>query len=299
MTSHTIDSLWRFPVKSLGGEKLEQVNVNKHGILGDRAFALFDKETGKVVSAKSVKHYPTLLNCQAVYLRAPQPGQALPPVQITLADGTSVTSNSPDTDQILSRFFGRDVTLSTAAPADYTIDMYHPDVDGMDPSAHRDTFVEQKLGSALFKSMGTESPLAQDSFMDIFPISIITTATLQQLTKVQPDTDFDVRRFRMNIVVETTDTGFIENSWVGHVLDLGNKVRLRITMPDSRCVMTTLAQAELPKDINVLRTLVQHNRQDVPGLGKMPCAGVYATVDSQGTLAINESVYLRREPTGI
>ena len=286
----TIEALWRFPVKSFRGEKLDQVEFDKQAVLGDRAYALIDKETGKVVSAKSVKLFPDLLNCGAVYLQTPQLGQEIPPVQITLADGTIVVSDSDEVDQILSDYFGRDVTLARAAPDDYTIDQYHPDVENLDPAGHRDTSVEQKLGSALFKEMGVESPLPPGSCMDVFPISVMTTSTLDQLNELQPESNFDVRRFRMNVIVKTHDPGFVENSWVGSTLTIGNNVQLMVTMPDPRCVMTTLAQNEIPKDTNVLRTLIEHNRLDIMGTGKFPCAGVYAVIEAKGLVRVNDKM---------
>ncbi|TDI65937.1 MAG: MOSC domain-containing protein [Bacteroidetes bacterium] len=286
----TIEALWRFPIKSFRGEKLDQVEFDNQAVLGDRAYALIDKETGKVVSAKSVKLFPDLLNCGAVYLQTPQLGQEIPPVQITLADGTIVVSDSDEVDQILSDYFGRDVTLARAAPDDYTIDQYHPDVENLDPAGHRDTSVEQKLGSALFKEMGVESPLTPGSFMDVFPISVISTSTLEYLHQLRPETKFDVRRFRMNIVVRTEHPGFVENSWVGNRLTIGENVRLMVTMPDPRCVMTTLAQNEIPKDTNVLRTLIEHNRLDIMGTGKFPCAGVYAVIEAKGLVRVNDKV---------
>ena len=66
MKAGTIDELWRFPVKSFQGEKLDQVEFDTQGVLGDRAYALIDNETGKVVSAKSVKLFPDLLRCSAI-----------------------------------------------------------------------------------------------------------------------------------------------------------------------------------------------------------------------------------------
>jgi Domain of unknown function (DUF427)/MOSC domain len=68
-------------------------------------------------------------------------------------------------------------------------------------------------------------------------------------------------------------------------------VRLGVAIPDPRCVMTTLAQDELPKDNEVLRTLARQNRLDVAG-GLYPCAGVYATVESTGTIRPGDSVSL-------
>ncbi|RLD23928.1 MAG: hypothetical protein DRI70_08775, partial [Bacteroidetes bacterium] len=215
MNTATIEALWRFPIKSFQGEKLDQVEFDNHGILGDRAYALIDKETGKVVSAKSVKLFPDLLMCSAFYLKEPSWSEEIPSVQITLANGTSVNSDSKDIDQILSDFFGRDVTLATVAPENFTIDQYHPDLANLDPAGNRNISIEQKLGSALFKDMGVDSPLPPGSFMDVFPVSLMTTSTLEYMHELRPETNFDIRRFRMNVVVKTTDSGFVENEWVG------------------------------------------------------------------------------------
>ncbi|MEX2594937.1 MAG: MOSC N-terminal beta barrel domain-containing protein [Anditalea sp.] len=290
MIAGKIDTLWRFPVKSFQGEKLDQIYFEKQGVLGDRAYALIDKETGKVVSAKSVKLFPDLLSCRAVYLCNPQIDQEIPPVQITLADGTTVLSDAVEVDEVLSNFFRREVTLARAAPENYTIDQCHLDLENLDPAGHRNVSVEQKLGAALFKEMGVESPLPPESFLDVFPVSVISTSTLEQLHQLRPESNFDVRRFRMNVVVKSFATGFIDNQWVGNALAIGKNVKLIITMPDPRCVMVTLPQDGIPKDTNVLRTLVEHNRLDIMGGGKFPSAGVYAIVAEEGFVSIGDTV---------
>jgi hypothetical protein len=96
----------------------------------------------------------------------------------------------------------------------------------------------------------------------------------------------------MNVVVKTTDPGFVENEWIGKTLTIGNNVSLVITMPDPRCVMTTLPQNGIPKDNYVLRTLVSNNRLDIMGSGKFPCAGVYAVVGAAGLVSVNDNVEL-------
>ena len=285
-----IDSLWRFPVKSFQGEELDRVDLGTNSIIGDRAFALIDKETGKVVSAKSVKLFPDLLMCSASYMAPPEKGKDLPPVEITLADGTKASSDSEDVDQVLSDYFGRDVELAKTAPEDFTIDQYHPDVENVDPMGNRDVTKEQKLGSALFKSMGVDSPIPEGSFMDVFPLSVITTSTLEAMHELRPETNFDVRRFRMNIVVKTPEPGFAENSWVRKSIQIGDHASMIITMPDPRCVMTTLAQDGIPKDNHVLRTLAKHNRLDIMGSGKYPCAGVYAAISGSGEIKVNDEL---------
>src|SRR5918997_2592619 len=199
-----VAGLWRFPVKSMRGERLEQTELTEHGLVGDRAYALIDADTGKVVSAKSGRLFPDLFGCRAAFVEPPRSGGELPPVQITLPDGTSVTSDSGDVDRVLSAYFRRDVTLARAAPDDFTIDQYHPDIEDVDPAGFRDTVVEQKLGSAFFTQAGLASPVPVGSFMDLFPVSVLTTSTLEQLSGLRSQSRFDQRRFRMNAILRTT-----------------------------------------------------------------------------------------------
>lgn len=286
-------ALWRFPVKSMRGEQLKQGELTSRGLAGDRAYALLDVVTGKVVSAKTVRTFPNLLQCAARFVQPPQPGGEPPPVEISLPDGTLVVSGRPDTDSALSRFFGREVRLSRSAPEDFTIEQYHPDVEGADPRGYRDTVAEQKLGSALFAELGLPAAVEVGSFFDVFPLSILTTSTLDRLRKLRPESRFDPRRFRMNVIVASSGEDFVENDWVGESLSIGESVQVEIAMPDPRCVMTTLAQEELPRDLDVLRTLAQHNRIEIGGDGTYPCAGVYATVAAGGRVRTGDRVNVR------
>ena len=287
-----VAGLWRFPVKSMRGEQLEQAELTERGLVGDRAYALIDADTGKVVSAKSVRLFPDLFGCRAAFVEPPRLGRELPPVRITLPNSTSVTSGSCEVDRMLSAYFRRDVTLARAAPDNFTIDQYHPDVEDLDPAGYRDTFVEQKLGSAFFAQAGLSSPVPVGSFFDLFPVSVLTTSTLEQLSELRPQSRFDQRRFRMNVIVGAKEAGFIENDWIGRELTIGDSVRLRVALPDPRCVMTTLAQDDLPKDTDVLRTLTRHNRVQVGDAGQFPCAGVYAVVEARGTMRVGDRVAL-------
>ncbi len=291
-TVGSVAALWRFPVKSMLGEKLEEVDLTDRGFVGDRAYALIDGETGKVVSAKSVRLFPDMFGCRATFVEPPEAGGEVPPVRITLKDGSSVTSDSAGSDDTLSRFFGRDVHLGTAAPEDFTIDQYHPDVEDLDPAGHRDTLVEQKLGSAFFAEAGAPSPVPTGAFFDLFPISVLTTSTLARLNELRPESQIDARRFRMNVIVDTEQEGFVEDDWIGRSLGIGDRVQLRLAIPDPRCVMTTLAQEELPKDTEILRTLTRHHRIQVGDDGKFPCVGAYAVVAGTGTLRTGDSVVL-------
>jgi uncharacterized protein YcbX len=263
----SVVSLWRYPVKSMQGEELNAATVTERGLLGDRAFALVDAADGKVASAKNPRKWPNLFDFRAAFAEPPR-GAALPPVQITLPDGAHITSGQPDLDRVLSAALGRAVSLRGAVPATPLLEEYWPDLEGL---AHRDTVTDEALPAG--------------AFFDLATVHLLTTATIGRLRELYPQGRFEVRRFRPNIVVAPAsgEEGFLENGWVGRTLALGDEVRLRVTGPCPRCVMTTLAQADLPKDPGILRTAAQHNQVHV---------GVYASVLQGGTLRRGDAVSL-------
>jgi hypothetical protein len=258
----SVVALCRYPVKSMMGEELNASEVTDRGLLGDRAYALVDRTDGKVASAKNPRKWPSLFDFRAAFVDAPRGGGTLPPVRITLPDGTVVTSAQADLDRILSRALNREVALSAAERGQphVTAEEYWPDMAGLD---HRDTV--------------TDFDLPAGTFFDCAVLHLLTTATLERLRELYPAGRFEVRRFRPNVVVETADGGkdFAENAWIGRTLAIGDAVRLSISGPCPRCVMTTLPQADLPRDPGILRAAAQHNHANV---------GVYAAVVQGGTI---------------
>ena len=290
-TVGTVKTLSRFPVKSMQGEKLTAAEVTATGLVGDRAYALVETETGKVLSGKNPRLGTQLLSCRAEFVEAPEAGAEPPPVRITLPNGTAVTSDAANANSTISEFLGRDVTLQRAAPENFTIDHYYPDIEGADPAGLRDTTTESKLGAAFFAQAGMPSAVPVGSFFDLFPASVLTTSTLARLQSLRPESRFDERRFRMNVVVDTPEDGFVENAWTGRSLQIGDTLRLAVLLADPRCVMTTIAQDDLPKDNEILKALVKHNKLDVAG-ALYPCAGVYAVVEAGGTTRAGDPVSL-------
>jgi uncharacterized protein len=264
----TIVALWRYPVKSMQGEELNASLVSERGLLGDRAYALVDAADGKIASAKNPRKWPHLFDFRAGYPEPPRTDAALPPVRITLPDGTLTGSDQPNLASLLSPILGREVALHTAAPDQPVLEEYWPDIEGLD---HRDAVTDESM------------PLG--SFFDLAPIHLLTTATLDRLRALHPAGRFEVRRFRPNFVVaiEGEPQAFVEKDWVGRTLLLGSEVRLRIVRPCGRCVMTTLPQADLPHDASILRTAVKHNQGNV---------GVYATVERGGMVRRGDTVRL-------
>jgi uncharacterized protein YcbX len=190
----------------------------------------------------------------------------------------------------MSAHFKRNVRLARVAPDDFTIDQYHADIEGASPGGNRGKVVATPLGSALFTAIGVESPVPVGSFFDVFPMSVLATSTLARLNELQAQSRFDERRFCMNVIVETKQPGFVENDWVGHDLALGDTARINVALPDPRCVMTTLAQGDLPGDNDILRAIVRHNKVQVGDMGQYPCVGAYAVVSAQGRVRVGDLV---------
>jgi len=260
-------SLWRYPVKSMMGEELDTAQVGNQGLLGDRVYALLDSHDGKVATAKNRTKWPGLFAFRASFIEPTGSSAHVPPVRIRLPDGTLVNSEQSDVNQVLSKALNREVTLATTGmsspvSASWTAkaEEYWPDIEGLD---NRDTV--------------TDFALPTGTFFDCATVHLLTTATLNRLGDFYPQGRFQVQRFRPNIVVEPAggEKSFAENAWIGRTLAIGDEIRLSITGPCGRCVMTTLAQGELPQDSGILRTAVQQNQANV---------GVYAAVVRGGTI---------------
>lgn len=247
-----VRAVWRYPLKSMQGEPLARGEFTPAGVSGDRRFAAVDAVTGKVASAKNPKKWGGLLACTA---RLDNAGQ----LRITLPGGVEVRGDDPDGDSTLSALLGRPVAVR-AAHSGGQIEVAWPQVSGL-PLA----------------GTHTEEVLPVGSFCDLAPVHLLTTATLECLTRTHPTGRFEPARFRPNLLVQTPPdaVGFVEDGWVGRVLAVGSTVRLCVTARSSRCVMTTLAQPGLSADAGVLRAVVAANAAH---------AGVYAEVIRPGVV---------------
>jgi uncharacterized protein YcbX len=182
------------------------------------------------------------------------PGEdtTLPPPLILFPGGTPATATDADLDARLSQALGKPVRFVSQKPEDLKLEAVKPGLDAVD--------LEETV----------DFPLV-NPFFDFAALHIVTSATLEHLRSLYPEGDFDARRFRPNIVLETPgETGFLEETWIGKTLAIGAEVRVRILMNTHRCAATTLPHHGLPNDPNILRTANKHNAGNV---------GVYATVE--------------------
>lgn len=247
------------------GEELNAISVTERGLLGDRAYALIDEATGKVVSAKNPRKWPTLLDFRAGFEEPARLGSPLPPVRITLPDGMQVSSRSSEIHRSLSIAVGREVSLRAPDLDMPTLEIFWPDIQGV---PRKQTITDQVMPAG--------------TFLDEAHVHLLTTATLEHLHEINPQTRFEAHRFRPNIVIAMPpeDKGFVENRWVNQTLVIG-EVRLRVFRRCPRCVMTTLPQGDLPSDHRVLRTVADSNEGH---------AGVRANVLQPGYIRRGDSV---------
>jgi uncharacterized protein len=261
-------SIWRYPVKSMMGEELNSSYVTERGLIGDRAYAIIDHQTGKVASAKNPGKWGKLFDFRAAFTDSPQTVENLPPVRITLPDGSPIFSDHGEIDHTLSKVLGREVSVMKASLEKPSYEEYWPDIDGL---AQREIVTDEAMPS--------------QTFFDVAVIHLLTTSTIDRLRELYPEGRFEVRRFRPNIVVESSseEKDFIENSWVDMKLTIGEEIMLKVIGPCTRCVMITLPQGDLPKDLGILRTVAKYNQVHV---------GVYASVHRGGTIRRGDIVQL-------
>jgi hypothetical protein len=277
----TVSALHRYPVKSMLGEMLPAVTITDRGVDGDRAHALIDDETGKVISVKRPRRWGRIFELTAT--------TGAEGVEVGLPDGAVHLIDDPSLPGTLSAFFGRSVSVSSAPAAGATFDeaWVRELKDGADPYLGLPSRTEE--GDELVDAGQFMSE--QGTFFNFGAVHLVTTSTTRRLTELAPASRFDAHRFRPNLVIDTVADGFLETDWPGRTLTIG-EVRLTVTFTVPRCVMTTLPQGDLPADPDVLRTITRHNQVD-PGFGATyPCVGVYADVLVSGRVAVGDAVAL-------
>jgi uncharacterized protein len=262
------------------GEELNSSYVTERGLVGDRTYAIVDKQTGKAASAKNPRKWGKLFDFRSMFIDSPNDNtNNIPPVRITFPDGGNIFSDrkEDDMDSRLSDVFNREVRLMKASDFEEpSYEEYWPDIDGL---ARRDQLTDEAMPSK--------------TFFDIAVIHILTTSTINRLRELYPEGRFEVKRFRPNIVVESAASedkykknDFIENSWVGKKLAIGEDIVLNVTAPCTRCVMITLPQGDLPQDLGILSTVAKYNQVHV---------GVYAAVEHGGIIHRGDTIQIEEK----
>ena len=261
-----VGSLHRYPVKSMLGEAVTTLTVGYDGVEGDRRLALIDGETGRVASAKQARLWRQLLKCTASI-----EGEH---VRVRLPDGTEVRPGQDGFDDAFSALVSRPVRLAIRRPAGASLER-------ADPEQVLDRGLDAVVDAPLLE-LGEATP--GDSFVDLAPLHAITTATLQRIGT-------EAERYRPNMVVVTPPgySAYTENDWAEKTFAVGT-ARLKGMGATPRCVIPTLEHGDLGRAVHALRTPATENLVDSFGLGRLPCAGAYFAVVTEGTINLGDPI---------
>jgi uncharacterized protein len=220
-----IAQLWRYPVKSLLGERLPTLRLVDDGIEGDRMWGIQDRRDGRILTAR---REPRLLFASSRLAASDLP-------VVTLPDGQEIAGTGPVTDAALSAWLGKSVTLVAASESDAASAEYFAD-------ATDDT------------SQAIEWTMPKGRFVDAFPILVISTAGLRGGAVAYPAGAWDVRRFRPNILIQVDGEEWTEDAWADRQLSIGS-AQLIPRLRCIRCTMVNRAQPGLDTDVNIFKTL--------------------------------------------
>lgn len=255
-----VESLWRYPVKSMAGEEMEELFVGYGGVYGDRLFAFesslnargFPFFTGRD-QRQMIRYRPRFRN----------PEKAAQPVNWHEAEklGSGVNPISASADELM-------------------IDIETPDgqalaVDSAELMDHLRGGLDQKHELKLLRS--------EKAITDCRPLSLISTQTAKRLAR-ETAVDVDKRRFRANVYLDlSTSDGFAEDSFVGKTLRIGSRVVVSVVGRDTRCMMITLDPDTAEKTPAVLKAVAQRHS----GM-----AGVYGAILAEGIIRRGDIVEL-------
>lgn len=278
-----VSQLWRYPVKSMVGGRVDSVEVDELGIVGDRTWAARDLERGGIRGAKKIG---SLMRLAASDI---DDGH----VEITLPDGSTVRTTDAEVDERVSAALDHRVRLERLRPAD---DLEHyrrgaPDSDDV-VAELRGIFGREDdepfPDFSVFPPEIAEFESPPGTYYDVFPLLIMTEAALSALRSALAESNVDIHRFRPSVVVDTGDDGgdastpgHPEFDWTGRRATIGTAT-IEFGAPCPRCVMVTREiNDEIPTDRAVLRHIVRDLDQNL---------GVYATVVTPGTFAVGDAL---------
>lgn len=247
----------RYPVKSLQGELIPSVDIDADGLRGDRSWGIRDQTTGRILTARRA---PQLLFASATLAPDGEP-------VITLPNGEVCRGTGIGTDAILSGWLGKPVRLVSSIET---------------PPARGEFFADATDDT----SEAIEWTMPAGRFVDAQPLLVLTTASVRTAAALHPAGDWNLRRFRPNLVVDVAGQGWVEDGWCRQsILHLG-AVQLAPDEPCIRCTMVTRPQPGLEDDRDIFRTLARHHAARF---------GAWTQVLSPGRVQVGDDV--RLEPT--
>lgn len=255
-----VDSLWRYPVKSMGGQELDEAFLGFAGVYGDRLFAF--------TSSAGLKGFPFFTAREQHQMLRFRP-------RFRCADKAARPINLAEAETL-----GPGVTPLYAPPAEMMVDVETPSGEVL---AIDDLRLVGMLGEGLRDAPALTLVRSDRALTDCRPVSIFSVQTVQQLTS-ELGSVVDQRCFRANVYFDLPSAGgFGEQALVGRSLRIGSKAVISILERDRRCNMITLDPDTGQSDPKILRQLAQAHDAT---------AGVYGAVLVEGTLRKGDAVEL-------
>jgi uncharacterized protein YcbX len=218
-----VKELWRYPVSSLGGQRCDHIEIDAHGLKGDRKFGIFDPATMSVATPEKEARWRP-----ALFLESTLDGNGN--AYVRLPDGSQYRVEDGALISHLSDHFGFSVAIGRYA----------------------------HIETERFKSL----PIISNRYVPS-ALHLLTTSSIATLSEMTPTVEVDRRRFRPSVLMTTeNDLGFIENEWVGSVLRIG-ELRVGVTEKTKRCGMTFIAQPQLLDQPEILRNIVRQNGRNM------------------------------------
>ena len=278
-----VDSIFRYPVKSMMGEKIEETCVTSNGVLGDRVWAVRDEVRGGIRGAKKI---PQLMQLSAACIVEPT-GYGSDPAAVTLADGEVIRTDDQNINARLSQALDHRVTIWPIMPKEQ-LDHYRrgaPDSDDLETELRQvfgRTTDEPLPDLSIFPPEIIEYESPPGTYFDAFPLLILSKRSLAAMNQRQPASIFDRKRFRPNLLIEDFNSvgDFPEEAWEGFRLKVGSAV-LKAEVVCPRCVVTTHGFEKLPRDPSIMRGLVKENNGNL---------GLYASVEEAGRIAAGDKI---------
>ena len=278
-----VDSIFRYPVKSMMGEKIEETCVTSNGVLGDRVWAVRDEVRGGIRGAKKI---PQLMQLSAACIVEPT-GYGSDPTAVTLADGEVIRTDDQNINARLSQALDHRVTIWPIMPKEQ-LDHYRrgaPDSDDLETELRQvfgRTTDEPLPDLSIFPPEILEYESPPGTYFDAFPLLILSKRSLAAMNQRQPASIFDRKRFRPNLLIEDFNSvgDFPEEAWEGFRLKVGSVV-LKAEVVCPRCVVTTHGFEKLPKDPSIMRALVKENNGNL---------GLYASVEEPGKISAGDKI---------
>lgn len=252
-----VAELWHYPVKSMQGLPVDKLACTTAGFELDREWALVEPDSDRVLSAKTV---PELLAATVT-------GSGVGDTAIELPGGATVRPGDPGADAVLSEWLDRPVELRHRR--DQNGGVYEMTFDPPDDTAEK-----------------FEIPVQAGSFFDLTSVHLLTTATLDAAKAASPELDWDIRRFRPNLLIETDGEPFVEDGWCGATISIGGTepVEVEINQPTVRCAMPLRAQpGGLPRSVDTYRAMQALHANHL---------GVYGTILGSGTISRGDELRL-------